>query len=340
MNPLQQTLAGLLNGARLDAPAARSLFDAMMDGQVAPPLLGALLAAIAARGETVDELVGAAGAMRARATPVRPPPGSSPIDTCGTGGDGKPTFNVSSAVAIVAAAAGATVAKHGNRSNARPSGSVEGLAALGINVDADVPVLERCLDECRVAFLNAPRLHPAMKHAADVRRALGVRTIFNLLGPLANPAGVQRQLLGVSRPEHIGLMIEALRRLGAARALVVHGVEGLCDISVAGPTRLARWDGQAVSTEEIDARRVGLRPAALDTLFVRDPFESANMIEGVLRGAAGPARDAIVLNAAAALWVADEVRDWPEGAARADAAIADGRAYDTLLRWRERSHGR
>jgi anthranilate phosphoribosyltransferase len=338
--PTQQTFAALLAGQRLDAAGARALFDEIMDGKVAPALLAACITAIAVRGETVDELVGAAAAMRARATAVRPPADVQAIDTCGTGGDGQPTFNVSSAVAIVAAAAGATVAKHGNRSNSRPSGSIEGLTALGVNVDAEVPVLERCLRDCRVAFLNAPRLHPAMKHAAEVRRALGVRTIFNLLGPLANPAGVRRQLIGVSRPAHVELVIEALRRLGAERAIVVHGHNGLCDVSLAGPTRVGRWDGREVTFHEVDARTAGLSPAPLQALFIDSPNASAEMIEGILRGEAGPPRDAVLLNTAAALWVAGEADDWREGAAHAAAAIDDGRALDTLQRWRDTSHGR
>lgn len=317
----------------LNADQTQALFAALMDNQLEPPMMAAILTALASKGETVDELVGAAQAMRARVTPVGGPPGVAAIDTCGTGGDGKPVFNVSSTVAVVAAAAGATVAKHGNRSNVRPSGSAEALAALGINLDADVLELERCLAQCRVAFLYAIRLHPAMKHAAPVRRALGVRTIFNLLGPLTNPAGVRRQLLGVNRPELVETMVEVLRRLGAERAMVVHGCEGLCDLSLAGPSHVGRWDGQGVQFEEVTCDVVGAAPADLRTLYVNSPAESAGMIRRVLDGEPGPAREMVVFNAAAALWVASLAEDWAGGAALARKAIDSGAAHATLTRW-------
>lgn len=317
----------------LDANEARALFEAVMEGRVEPVLIAALLAALATKGESLTEIVAAARTMRARATPVRTPPGVTVIDTCGTGGDGQPTFNVSSAAAIVAAAAGATVAKHGNRSNARPSGSAEGLSALGINIAADVPVVERCLRESRIAFLYAPQLHPAMKHAAPVRRTLGIRTIFNLVGPLTNPAGVKRQFLGVNRAELIPTMIAALRELGAERALVVHGREGLCDISPAGTTLVGRWDGQTAAVEEIDCRAIGLQPARLEDVFVASPRQSAEMIRHVLTGRPGAARNMVVLNAAGALWVAGLAADWRQGAALASAAIDSGAALDVLHRW-------
>ncbi len=327
-------LSRIAAGGTLSESEAHDLFEQIMAGGVEPVVLAAILGAMATRGERVEELVGAARAMRARVTPVAAPPDAAAIDTCGTGGDGKPTFNVSSAVAIVAAAAGAVVAKHGNRSAARPSGSAEGLAALGINVNADVPVLERCLRECGVAFLYAVRLHPAMKHAAPVRRALGVRTIFNLLGPLTNPAGVRRQLMGVSRPEHVELMLESLRRLGSERAMVVHGREGLCDLSIAGPSLAGRWDGRRVTVEEVTCDVVGAAPARLDEVFVDGPEASARLIEAVLGGAAGAAREMVVFNAAAALWVAGLARDWASGAAKAREAIDSGKVMSTLQRWR------
>lgn len=331
----RELLRRLIARQNLTADQTQALFAALMDDQLEPPVTAAILTALAAKGETVDELVGAAQAMRARVTPVFTPPGVAAIDTCGTGGDGKPIFNVSSTVAVVAAAAGATVAKHGNRSNVRPSGSAEALAALGVNLDANVPQLRHCLAECRVAFLYANRLHPAMKHAAPVRRTLGIRTIFNLVGPLTNPAGVRRQLLGVNRPELVEKMVEALRRLGAERALVVHGCEGLCDLSIAGPSRVGRWDGQSTRFEEVTCDIVGVPRADLRTLYVKSPAQSAAMIRGVLDGQRGPARDMVVFNAAAALWVAGLVSDWTGGAERARAAIDSGGARATLARWIE-----
>ncbi len=326
-------LAKLSARQDLTPDEARGLFDAVMENQLDAATLGAILTALTAKGETVEELVAAAQALRSRACPVRLPPGVHAIDTCGTGGDGQPIFNVSTTVAIVAAAAGATVAKHGNRSNVRPSGSAEVLAALGVNVDADVPTLERCLEQCRVAFLYAVRLHPAMKHAAPVRRALGTRTIFNLLGPLTNPAGVRRQLVGVNRPELVETMLAALQRLGAERAMVVHGLEGLCDLSIAGPSRVGRWDGRRVTFEEVDCRAIGAMPSSLTPLHVGRPEESAAMIRTVLDGEPGPAREMVVFNTAAALWVADLATDWADGARRARDVIDGGAARETLLNW-------
>ncbi len=339
MDP-RNLLAKLIARDHLTVDETRALFDALMENQLEPPMMAAILSTLAAKGETVDEIVGAAEAMRSRVSPVRVPDGISAIDTCGTGGDGKPVFNVSSTVAIVAAAAGATVAKHGNRSNARPSGSAEVLDALGINLDADVAALERCLTTARVAFLYAIRLHPAMKYAAPVRKALGVRTIFNLVGPLTNPAGVRRQLLGVNRVDLVEPAIEALRRLGTERAMVVHGLEGLCDLSVAGPSRMARWDGQRVEFDEVDCRVIGAEPGMLDQLYVTGPADSAAIIRAVLGGQPGLAREMVVFNAAAALWVAGLADDWATGAAQARAAIDSGAAEQTLAKWAQTAGSR
>jgi len=328
----------LVTRQHLTAEDARGLFDALMEGELDPPVMAAILTALASKGETVDEIVGAAGAMRDRVMRVAVDSGVDAIDTCGTGGDGKPVFNVSSAVAIVAAAAGATVAKHGNRSNVRPSGSAEVLETLGVDVNADVSTVERCLQQCRVAFLYAVRLHPAMKYAAPIRRALGIRTIFNLLGPLTNPAGVRRQLLGVNRPELVPTMLEALRRLGVERALVVHGLEGLCDLSVAGPSRVGRWDGQRATIEEVDCEVVGATPGDLLELHIRSPQDSAALILRVLEGEKCLAREIVVFNAAAALWVAGLAKDWADGAQRARDVLDGGQARDTLEAWRTVSH--
>ncbi|MGE3180717.1 MAG: anthranilate phosphoribosyltransferase [Phycisphaerae bacterium] len=329
----KEILQRLTCGETLGTSAARDLFNQIMDGAIPTELLCGILAAFATRGETVDELVGAALAMRQRVVPVRVSPSVNAIDTCGTGGDGKPTFNVSSAVAIVAAAAGATVAKHGNRSQARPSGSSEGLSALGIRSDVPVAKLEECLATCRVAFLFAPALHPAMRHAAPARQALGVRTIFNLVGPLTNPAGVRRQLLGVPRVELVPKMAEALCRLGVDRAMVVSGVCGLCDLSLEGPTHIARISGDEIVYEEVHCTIAGINPAKLDHIFVRSAAQSAEMIRSILAGEAGPPRDMVLLNAAAALQVAEIASDWQDGAARAREAIDSGRAAQTLEEW-------
>ncbi len=334
-----ELLQQLVQRTALTREQTRGLFDDIMSGSVAPEMLAAVLAALATKGETVDEIVGATEAMRARVVPVGVPAEVDAIDTCGTGGDGKPTFNVSSAVAIVAAAAGATVAKHGNRSNARPSGSAEGLAALGINVDADVATIERCLSVARVAFLYAIKMHPAMKHAAPVRKSLGIRTIFNLVGPLTNPAGVKRQVLGVCRPDLVETMLAALGDLGAERALVVHGLEGLCDLSISGPSRVGRLANGRRTIETVDPESLGITPAPVAELFVRNPQESAQVIEGILDGEPGPHRDVVVFNAAAALWVAGLAGDWRDGATRAKEAIDSGAARHALALWRRTSTG-
>jgi anthranilate phosphoribosyltransferase len=323
----------------LTTDEARAAFDLLRSGQLEAPQVAGLLAALATKGEAVDEIVGAAQAMRAAVDAVSlPADAANAIDTCGTGGDGKPVFNVSTTVAIVAAAAGATVAKHGNRSVTRPSGSAEALGALGVNTEADVHTVEQCLAHARVAFLYAVKLHPAMKHAAPVRRSLGVRTIFNLVGPLTNPAGVKRQLLGVNKAELLEKMGDALRKLGAERAMVVHGLEGLCDLSIAGPSRVARWDGHALLVEEVTPDVVGAPTAPLEKLFVDSANASAKLIHGILAGDPGPARETVVLNAAAALWVAGLADDWASGAAQARAALDSGAARKTLEQWIATSH--
>jgi anthranilate phosphoribosyltransferase len=339
INPAE-LLRALLAGQSLGRDKTRELFLEIMSGTLEPAALGGILVALAAKGESADELVGAAEAMRAHVTPISVPDGVDPIDTCGTGGDGKPTFNVSSAVAIVAAAAGLTVAKHGNRSTTRPSGSAEGLAALGINVEADPETVSRCLDEVGVGFLYAVKLHPAMKHAGPVRKALGVRTIFNLIGPITNPAGVRRQLLGVNRPELVPLMRSVLMELGAERVMVVHGEDGLCDLSLSGSSHVASYDGHASAEFSVSPGAVGVKPARLESLYVSSAAESAAVIERVLAGEDCPAGEMIVLNAGAALWVGGKVDEISAGVSLAREVLASGQAARVLDSWRAVSHGR
>ncbi|MFH1748161.1 MAG: anthranilate phosphoribosyltransferase [Planctomycetota bacterium] len=332
-------LAKIASKQDLGQQEAYTLFLGIMDGQLDHDELEVLLRALARKGECINEIVGAARAMRSRVTPVQTPSGVSAIDTCSTGGDGMQTFNISTTVAIVAAAAGVTVAKHGNRSNARVSGSAEGLAALGINIEADVPTLEHCLRECRLAFLFAQKLHPAMRYVAPVRKKLGIRTIFNLVGPLTNPAGVRRQLLGVNRVELVESMGQVLCELGAERAMVVHGLDGMCDLSISSPSRISSWDGKTLTVGEVDCSVVGAQPASMEELFVGSPMESAQVIERVLNGQKGAARDIVVFNTAAALWVAGQADDWNAGVVQAQAAIDSGAAAATLAGWREHSRG-
>jgi anthranilate phosphoribosyltransferase len=252
------------------------------------------------------------------------------IDTCGTGGDGISTFNASTAAAIIAAGAGATVAKHGNRTNTRASGSAEVIAELGVNLDAPVPVLERCLRECRIAFLYAPNLHPAMKYAAPVRKKLGIRTIFNLLGPLTNPAGAKRQLLGVSRPELTDTLAQVLAARGTTFAWVVHGHDGLCDLSITGPSKVTEVQAGRMRSFMLHPDDVGLPTDDLNALLVDSPKASAEVILEVLDGITGPPRHHAILNAGAALLIAGLVNDLPAGITRATQAIDSGTARQTL----------
>ena len=323
----------LVKRVDLSEDEAHELFGQIMGGQLTEMDIAAVLTALASKGETVEELAGAARAMREKVTPVRVAAATEAIDTCGTGGDGISTFNVSTASAVVAAGAGATVAKHGNRTNTRASGSAEVLAALGVNIDADVPTAERCLAEARIGFLFAIKLHPAMKYAAPVRKQLGIRTIFNLLGPLTNPARVKRQVLGVNRPELTEKIAGVLQRLGAERAMVVHGLDGLCDLTIGGPSRVSELSGGTVRTYQIDPAEVGLQTGRLEELMIDSPQASADAVRAVLGGQGGARRDIVLLNTAAALVVAGLADDLTDGVGKAAKSIDSGAARQTLDTW-------
>jgi len=329
-----EIIESLKTGLHLSREQTRGVFEQIMTGRVEPGLMGAFLKALAAKGETVEEITGAADVMNEKVTRVHCE--ADCIDTCGTGGDGISTFNVSTTAAIIAAAAGATVAKHGNRTHTRVSGSAEAIAELGVNLDADVPVLERCLRECRIAFLYAPNLHPAMKYAGPVRKGLGIRTIFNLLGPLTNPAGAKRQLLGTSSPELTETLAQVLAARGATFAWVVHAHNGLCDLSITGPTRVtevrAGPAGQVqLRTFEVHPGNVGFETAPLDDLLVDSPRASAAAIRAILSGTdLGPRRRHALLNAAAALVVAGLAKHLTDALALATNAIDTGAASRTL----------
>ena len=319
MKPLIEECTELAeHGRGLTRAQAADVFGEIMSGRLADEQLARFLAALADQGETVDEIVGAAEVLRRHVTPIRCDDPDA-VDTCGTGGDGISTFNVSSAAAIVAAAAGATVAKHGNRTTTRRSGSAEVLHALGVNIDAAPPVVERCLREVRIGFLYAAKLHPAMKHAAGARRMLARRTIFNLLGPLTNPAGVRRQVVGVPRRELMVTIAEALRQLGAVHALVVHGHDGLCDLTITGPSSYVELCAGRLTERTISPREFGLEPGRLEDLLADSPAASATAIRAVLAGERGPRRNHTLLNAAAALVAAGVASDMADGLARAAA---------------------
>ncbi|KAB7649100.1 anthranilate phosphoribosyltransferase [Polymorphobacter fuscus] len=311
------------------ADAAADAFALILDGKVDDAALAAFLTRLADRGETVAEIVAAARMLRARASFA--PQAPDAIDVCGTGGDGKHSLNVSTAVSLVVAACGVPVAKHGNRAASSSSGAADVLAALGV---PELPVdrLGPCLDAVGITFLHAARHHPAMARVAPVRRALGRRTIFNLLGPLANPAGVRRQLVGVFAPDRVAPLAEALAQLGSDRAMVVHG-DGYDEIAVSGATRIAVADHGVVTTGEIDTATMGIPVHASDALAGGDAEHNAARLRALLTGETGAYHDIVVVNAAAALRLVDPDLAWPAAADRARAALASGAAADTLARW-------
>lgn len=315
-------------GRNLSREQAQAAFDEILSGMTSDDAIAELLTALARKGETPEEIAGAADAISERA--VRVACSTDCVDTCGTGGDGISTFNTSTAAAIIAAGAGAVVAKHGNRTNTRVSGSAEVISELGVNLDAPVPVLEKCLAECGLAFLYAPNLHPAFRHVAPVRKKLGIRTIFNLLGPLCNPAGAKRQLMGVPRVELTQTLAGALAARGATLAWVVHGHDGLCDLSITGPSQVTETRDGALRTFMVHPDDVGLPPADLNDLLVGSPRQSAAVILEILDGVSGPPRHHAVLNAGAALVIAGVASDLTDGVRRAELAIDSGTARRKL----------
>ncbi|KAB2956085.1 MAG: anthranilate phosphoribosyltransferase [Thermoanaerobaculia bacterium] len=317
--------------AREDLPGAEieALIGRVVEGRVPDAMVAALLAALAAKGETAEEIAGAARAMRARVRAV-PHRCAEVLDTCGTGGDGRGGFNVSTAAAFVAAAGGATVAKHGNRAISSRSGSADVLAALGVRIEVEPEVSARQLETLGIAFLFAPLHHPAMKAVAPVRRALGVRTVFNLLGPLSNPAGASRQLLGVYAADRVEPMARVLAGLGSDHALVVHGRDGLDEITTTAPTLVAEVEGGRVRSFEITAADLGLRPARPEQLVGGSPEENARRLEQVLAGGHGALGDLVAANAGAALYVAGRAGDLRAGVELAQEIIGSGAALVRL----------
>jgi anthranilate phosphoribosyltransferase len=302
-----------------------------MDGGCDENAIARLLVALHEKGETVDEVAGAAKAMRQRMTPIRSSR-TNLIDTCGTGGDGSKTFNISTAAALVVAAAGVPVAKHGNRSATSRSGSADALKSLGVGIEADVACVETCLDRLGICFCFAPLLHTAMKHVAAVRKRLNTPTIFNLLGPLANPASASFQLLGVGREALRPLMAETLQRLGVQAALVVHGEDGMDEVTLGGVTHVTELRNGQLQTFDWQPSDFGLESASRESLVVSGPEESADVIRQVLAGQSGPARDIVVANAAAALWTAGRSAELTECVRQAKAAIDTGAAQEILAK--------
>ncbi len=311
--------------------------DLVMQGRCADAEIALLLTSLKAKGETVAEVAGAAAALRKHMTPIRTQR-TGVLDTCGTGGDGSGTFNISTAAALVTAAAGVPVAKHGNRAITSRTGSADVLAALGVNIEVEVAEVEQCLDQLGICFCFAPLLHKSMKQVGPVRKQLGVPTLFNLLGPLSNPASAQYQLLGVGRAELRPLLAQALAMLGVERALVVHGEDGLDEVTLAGATEVTEVVGGATREFRWTPEDFGLPRSNLDDLQVAGPQESATAIQEILTGGAGPRRNIVVLNAAAALWTAGKATSLPAAAQLAANAIDSGAAGALLGRLAEQTN--
>ena len=324
----KELLAVAATGRPLTLAEAGDAFAIMMAGDATPAQMAGFLMALRVRGEHVDEITAGARTLRDRMTRIAAPAGA--VDTCGTGGDNSGTFNISTAAALVVAGAGVPVAKHGNRGLSSRSGSSDVLTSLGVNIDAPFPVIERAIRDAGIGFMMAPRHHGAMRHVAGPRVELGTRTIVNLLGPLANPAGVRRQVMGVFSADWLEPLALVLGRLGAERAWVVHGEPGLDELSTVGTTRVAEWTGEAVRSFTIEPEDAGLARAALGDLKGGDAEENAAAIHAMLAGIKGPLRDAVLLAAAACLVVAERASDLKGGVALAAESIDSGKARTAL----------
>lgn len=326
MKNILQKLVGRQNLSEQEAGEA---FDLIMNGEATPAQLGAFLTALKIKGETIEELAGASRSMRQHAVFVDPR-GKQVVDTCGTGGDSLGTFNISTTAAFVVAGAGVPVAKHGNRSITSKCGSADVLAELGVNLEVTPDVMEECIHQVNIGFLFAPKLHPAMKHAMGPRKELGFRTIFNLLGPLANPAGAKCQVLGVFAPELTEMFAEVLKRLGSRRVFVVHGQDGMDEITVTGTTRISELRDGAIRTYNFDPMSVMEDYAGLGSLMGGDPAMNAKITRAILEGETGPRRDIVCLNAAAGLIAGGKAADFEEGFRLAGQAIDSGKALQAL----------
>ncbi|MDE0907223.1 MAG: anthranilate phosphoribosyltransferase [SAR324 cluster bacterium] len=326
---MTELLQKLLRGENLSFDEAREMILWIMSEEAVPVKAAALLALLQAKGTIPDEMAGAASAMRERAMKIRAP--ENVIDTCSTGGNGISTFNISTCAAIIAAAAGAVVAKHGNRSNTRKSGSAEVLEMLGVNIGMGVEGVQQCLDELGLCFCYAVNHHPAMRFAGPIRRELGVPTVFNLLGPLTNPAGAKRQLIGVPNQALTRTIAEVLKRLGSKQVLVVHGEDGLCELTMSGTTFVAELRDGEIREYTVTPEELGLERGDLDAIRITEAEESAATIRGILAGTEqGPARTIALMNTAGALVVSGVVDDLKTGVTLATEAIDSGNAQTKL----------
>lgn len=331
---IREAIAALVDERRdLSEDEAAAVMHEVLSGEATPAQLGAFLIALRLKGETVEEIAGMARVMREHALRVEV---EGPLlDTCGTGGDARGTFNVSTAAALVAAGAGARIAKHGNRAMTSGCGSADVLEALGGKIDLSPERVAECIEKTGFGFMFAQAFHPAMKHAAGPRREIGVRTVFNILGPLTNPAGAQHQLLGVARPEIAPKIAAALQRLGCRHALVVHGSDGIDELSISGATAVHEVRDGKVHERSLSPQDAAVPAAPPEAIRGGTPEQNAEVLAGVMKGEKGAFRDAVVLNAAAALMAADAAVDMREGAALAEDAIDSGAARRTLEQWLE-----
>ncbi|KAF0135601.1 MAG: anthranilate phosphoribosyltransferase [Rhodospirillaceae bacterium] len=322
---MKELLHRVASGIALNESEAEAAFEVIMSGEATPAQIGAFLMGLRVR---VAEITGAARIMRAKALTLEAP--ADAIDTCGTGGDAAGTYNISTAAAFIIAGCGVLVAKHGNQALSSRSGSADVLKALGVNIDADFALMREALAEARICFMMAPRHHGAMRHVMPIRTELGVRTIFNLLGPLSNPAGPRRQVVGVFSADWVQPLAEVLGRLGAERVWVVHGHDGLDEITTTGPTNVAEYRDGEVSAFTVTPESVGLTPARPEDLKGGDAAHNAAALRALFDGTPGPLRDIALLNAAAGLVVAGRAVDLKEGVVQAAAAVDEGRARIAL----------
>ncbi len=326
---IREAIEKLVNRVNLSEAETIDVMNQIMTGEATPLQVASFLTALRVKGETVEEITGAARVMREKAHRVNV--GSKTVlDTCGTGGDQKGTFNISTASAFVVAGAGVNVAKHGNRSVSSQSGSADVLGALGVKIDAPKERVEACIDKVGISFLFAPLLHEAMKYAVQPRRDIGIRTVFNLLGPLTNPAMASHQLLGLYSGELVGVVAHVLKNLGSVRAMAVHGLEGLDEISLCGPTKVAELRDGQVKEYTIEPEPLGLKKCRLEDLRGGNAEASAAIVRGVLRGDKGPARDVVLLNSGAALYVSGTAATIAEGLRLAAESIDSGKARQKL----------
>ena len=327
---LKRFIAKVAEGQNLNEEEASQVMTHIMDGEGLPTQIASLLTALRMKGETSQEVTGFARAMRAKALRIRAKDGECVVDTCGTGGDGCGTFNISTAVAFVAAGGGLTVAKHGNRSVSSQSGSADVLEALGVNIALPPEKAEASLQENGLAFLFAPSFHPAMKHALGPRREIGIRTAFNLLGPLTNPAGATIHLLGLYREDLTQMVAEALKNLGSKAAFVVHGADHSDEISITGKTTVCELRDGAIANYQVEPEEVGLKRASLEAIQGGTPEKNAQILRRIFRGEAGPTRDVVLLNGAAVFMAAGKVSSLKEGVQMAKESIDSGRAMKKL----------